>query len=58
MEKESKKQKKDIEEKEEETLPYDSEDSANNFGASTVHTYYATENWKSVDEPYGTDRYR
>jgi hypothetical protein len=67
MDRETKKQKKDTEEKEEDkpwpelytepsgptyrTPPYNSENSANNFGASTAHTYYATENWKSVDEP-------
>jgi hypothetical protein len=38
--------------------PYDSEDSTNSFGTSTVHTYYATENWKRLNEPSGTGRYR
>jgi hypothetical protein len=73
MDRETNKHKKYTEEKEEDepwpesytepsgptyrTPPYDSEDSTNNFGASTVHTYYATDNWKSVDEPSGTGRY-
>jgi hypothetical protein len=74
MERESKKQKTDTEEKEEDklwpefytepsgptyrTLPYDAVDSANIFGATTVHTSYATEDWKSVDNLSGTGRYR
>jgi hypothetical protein len=35
-------------------FPYESVDFANSFGGTTVHTYYATEDWASVDYPSGT----
>jgi hypothetical protein len=70
MEREIKKQKKD---KEEEpwaeyytepsapifrNFPYDSVDSVNSFGATTVYTYYGTEDWAEIDHRSGTRAFR
>jgi hypothetical protein len=70
MERESKKQKNDIEYPWQEyytepsapmyrKFPYDTVDSVNSFGATTVYTsYYATEDWASIDYPSDTSGFR